>query len=140
MGDGIVGTVKVKPMVWFEVYQGRLGGKYTADGYTIQWIEGLWLLYFAGESKSAWRFTDIESAKAAAQADYEARVIDALDVQPITVQDAAKVPEIAALIDAMKPFADIGVSENPDFHPIIRMDRDAIIAARAALRAIADND
>lgn len=44
---------------------------------------------------------DIEAAKSAAQADYEARIMAALDVQPITVQEAAKVPEIAALIEAV---------------------------------------
>lgn len=84
-------AVKVKPLVWFEVYRNRVGGKYTAEGYMIRWIEGLWLLHFAGDSKAAWRFIDLESAKAAAQADYEARIMAALDVQPITAQDAARV-------------------------------------------------
>ena len=36
-------------------------------------------------------FGCIEAAKAAAQADYEARIMAALDVQPLTVQDAARV-------------------------------------------------
>lgn len=33
---------------------------------------------------------DIEAAKAAAQADYEARIMAAMDVQPVTVHDAAR--------------------------------------------------
>jgi len=39
----------------------------------------------------------------------------------------------AALEAALKPFADIGIGTDPDYRPMIRMDRDAIIAARAAL-------
>lgn len=64
--------------------------------------------------------------------------VERLKAKPITVHDVVKVPEVQALIEALKPFADIGVSENPDFHPIIRMDRDAIMAARAALTTISD--
>lgn len=41
----------------------------------------------------------------------------------------------ADLYAALKPFADIGVGENPDYQPMIRMDRDAILAARAAIAA-----
>ena len=86
---------KVKPLSWFEVEKSRLGGKYTADGYTIRYIEGLWLLDFAGTSKSAWRFTDLEAAKAAAQADYEARILAALEPDPAVV----------LMREALRPFA-----------------------------------
>ena len=41
--------------------------------------------------------------------------------------------EIARLRAALKPFADIGVGTDPDYQPQIRLDRDAILAARAAL-------
>ena len=58
--------------------------------------------------------------------------------QPIIVQDAVRAPEVKALIDALKPFAGIGVSENPDFQTIVRMDRESIIAARAALHSITE--
>ena len=34
---------------------------------------------------------------------------------------------------ALMPFADIGIGENPDYQPMIRMDRAAIVSARAAL-------
>jgi predicted metal-dependent hydrolase len=45
----------------------------------------------------------------------------------------ALVEEIARLRAALKPFADIGVGTDPDYQPQIRLDRDAILAARAAL-------
>ena len=78
----LAGAVKVKPLVWFEVAKSRYGGKYTADGYTIRYIEGLWLLDFAGQSKAIWRFPTIEAAKAAAQTDYEARILAAIQPDP----------------------------------------------------------
>ena len=53
------------------------------------------------------RVNSFADAKAAAQADYEARIMAALDVQPLTVQDAARVPEIAALIDAVNGLMEV---------------------------------
>ena len=136
-------AVKVKPLVWFEVYRARVGGKYTADGYTIMWIEGVWLLSFAGESRSAWRFTDLDAAKAAAQADYEARIMAALDVQPLTVQDAARLPEIVALIDAVNGLME--VFPDPCWHDHhgkcqehFIEDDCSVAKTIAALRAIAE--
>lgn len=58
------------------------------------------------------------------------------------LEDAARVietrvpaleAEVLRLRAALKPFADIGVSTDPDYQPMIRLDRDAILAARAAL-------
>lgn len=72
-------AIEVKSLVWFEVEKYRNGGKYTADGYTIRYIEGLYLLDFAGQSRSVWRFPALEAAQAAAQADYEARILAALE-------------------------------------------------------------
>ena len=40
---------------------------------------------------------------------------------------------VADLAAALMPFADIGIGENPDYQPMIRMDRAAIVSARAAL-------
>ncbi len=34
---------------------------------------------------------------------------------------------------ALYPFATIGIGTDPDYQPMIRMDRDAIVAARKAL-------
>ena len=90
----LAGAVKVKPLVWFEVEKSRYGGKYTADGYTIRYIEGLWLLDFAGQSKAIWRFPTIEAAKAAAQTDYDARILAAIqpdpDARQADLSDAAR--------------------------------------------------
>lgn len=44
--------------------------------------------------------------------------------------------KVKALVDAARQFADIGVSENPDYQPMVRLDRDAILALRAALAAL----
>ena len=81
-------TVGVKPLVWFEAeLPSRGGGKFTSEGYTIRRIEGLWLLDFAGNGKSKWRWVDLDAAKAAAQADYEARILAALE--PVAAPDPA---------------------------------------------------
>lgn len=90
MSYGVVGAVKVKPLVWVELEKYRHGGKYSADGYTIRYVEGFFILDFVGDGKWEWRWTTLEPAKAAAQADYEARIMAALDVHPITVQDAVE--------------------------------------------------
>lgn len=42
---------------------------------------------------------------------------------------------VQALVEALRPFADIFVGQNPDWQPLVRLDRDAIIAVRAALAA-----
>lgn len=46
---------------------------------------------------------------------------------------AREAARIEALENALRPFANIGVGTDPDYQPMIRMDRDAILAARAAL-------
>ena len=40
---------------------------------------------------------------------------------------------VAELEGALRPFSEIGVGSNPDYQPQIRLDRDAILKARAAL-------
>ena len=40
---------------------------------------------------------------------------------------------VVALEAALRPFADIGIGSDPDYQPLVRMDRDAIVKARAAL-------
>ena len=73
-------TPMIKPLTWFEAERGNNGyGKWKAEGYTVQKIEGLFLLSFDGESKQAWRFATCDLAQAAAQADYAARITAALD-------------------------------------------------------------
>ncbi len=97
-------TVGVKPLVWFEAeLPSRGGGKYTAEGYTIRKIEGLWLLDFAGEGRSKWRWIELDAAKAAAQADYEARILAALTPTPV---DDSQTPYSA--IKALDDLARLG--------------------------------
>lgn len=45
--------------------------------------------------------------------------------------------DIAKLREALRPFADIGIGSDPDYQPMIRMDRDAIVTARDTLEATA---
>lgn len=106
----------VKPLVWFEVEKSRHGGKYNADGYTIRYIEGLWLLDFAGNSKQAWRFPTIESAQAAAQADYTARILAALEppTHAALLAHAMRLPEVAALREALDDMCIIAKQEGWD--------------------------
>lgn len=62
--------------------------------------------------------------------------VNGRDVVTLYGRDLATARLIAAapeLLEALRPFADIGVSENPDYQPMIRMDRAAILAARAAI-------
>ena len=138
MSDGVVGAVKVKPLVWVSGCRGYAAasqlGEYrvTAGNYTTKWV------WETPESDvSGWHGLEDsdDAAKAAAQADYEARIMAALDVQPITVQDAAKVPEIKALIDAVRLVRSI---DEDDDEVIVK--RWPYIKMRAALRAIADTD
>lgn len=75
--------VKVKPLNWFEAeLPSRGGGKLQAEGYTVRRIEGKWLLDFAGTAKHGWWWSDLDAAKAAAQADYTARIREALEGDP----------------------------------------------------------
>ena len=53
-----------------------------------------------------------------------------LDTRAANARLIAAAPD---LLDALKPFADIGIGENPDYQPMIRLDRDAILSARAAI-------
>ena len=77
------GAVRVKPLEWFEVARGNNGyGKWEAEGYVVQKIEGLFLINFAGSYKNEWRFTSVGSAKAAAEADYNRRILAALEPNP----------------------------------------------------------
>ena len=100
-------AVAVKPLQWFEVeLPSRGGGKHTADGYTIRKIEGLWLLDFAGEGKSKWRWVELEAAKAAAQADHSARILSALDARPVARVQASLEDALNALADGPRLIGD----------------------------------
>ena len=99
MSDGVAGAVKVKPLMW-ECDPEELGEDWFWRAEAGPFV------YEVGEEETGvcWWQEDavtgisicrvdgtIESAKAAAQSDYEARIMAALDVHPLTVQDAARV-------------------------------------------------
>lgn len=93
-------TIKVKPLVWAHVPESfslgtnpydeaeGFGGAYVvecrADGRFDMWKPNL---------SNGDRFPDIEAAKAAAQADYEARILSAIEaVDPATIRAEASPP------------------------------------------------
>lgn len=92
----LAGRVKVKPLVWvLEPDRDAEYPRWTAEtdtGKSYHAFKAWW----GAQDKWAFMGTDgfhhsEVAAKAAAQADYEARIIAALEPQPITVQDAARV-------------------------------------------------
>lgn len=94
-------TVKVKPLVWGQRDTARCAlGKYQVIDLGPHWEPKSERFDVSLNGSDVSILASIESAKAAAQSDYEARIMAALDVQPVTVQDAAKVPEVQALIEA----------------------------------------
>lgn len=93
----LVTATRVKPLVWNDDPSSALD---------CAWIDvfGLYQItdedvLFIGHDCIGTAHKTTEAAKAAAQADYEARILSALDLTPPTPQDAARVPEIAALIE-----------------------------------------
>lgn len=97
-------TIKVKPLVWAHVPESfalgtnpydeaeGFGGSYVvecrADGRFDMWKPNL---------SNGDRFPDVEAAKAAAQADYEARILSAIEaVDPATIRVEALREELAA--------------------------------------------
>ena len=112
----------IKPLVWFEVEKSRLGGKYKSDGYTIRYIEGFWLMDFSGEGKLSWRFPSLDAAKAAAQANYIARILSAIDSDAIA--------KIRA--DVLREAAEVGGRASVDL--LLRRDPSANILKKQLVR------
>ena len=105
-------TVTVKPLVWEAV--GNPNGRYRLHS-TIAWARNTcpYGPYFIGLSSSckdgeySWDgpmntgcrgFSNPELAKAAAQADYEARILSAMTIQP---SDPLSDPRVVALVEAL---------------------------------------
>lgn len=109
---------------------GHIVNTVTKPGYFRCWVD-------FGEE-----FESLEAAKAAVQADYDASILAALDLTPapavepvaLTAQDAARVPEIAALTDDQ--VASACLSYRHDFGLLDASDRAALMwDAREWLRA-----
>ena len=92
--------IKIKPLAWSDDPSSALDCAWI-DNFGLYQITDEAVL-FVGHDSTGTQYPTIAAAKAAAQADYEDRIIAALDVQPLTVQDAAPVAEIAAERDAYK--------------------------------------
>jgi hypothetical protein len=124
----------VKPLVWDD-FEG-LGAKAQAwkqANYLITWWKSRGQFEVVasypghqGEAIGAGFYPTLEAAKAAAQADYEARILAALDVQPA--------PDMAALVEALRRIAGDQIYP-PGFDRDPEPSRCAKIA-RAALAAI----
>ena len=93
----------VKPLVWLDSQQGRYSES-RAIGilYSIRLGSDGVTRWQAGHMGPWHEVASIEAAKAAAQADYEARILSALDTQPTVSpkQLAAQPDDVAALLDA----------------------------------------
>jgi len=73
--------VTVKPLVWENHPMGWIAAPPTGQAYIIDVrIKGR-VMFIKGMNPPP-KFSDLEAAKAAAQADYEARILAAIDVQP----------------------------------------------------------
>jgi len=87
-----------------------------------------------------WRFTDGDPDRQPNLRGFEVKPLYDRPPAAPTVQDAARVPEIAALIEALKPFADESLFAGPqhDFVTVRRSDCDKARAAIAAVQAPAE--
>lgn len=119
MVDGVVGAVNVKPLVWDvtgwqsgDGIKGENDDTWSASAHGFQYCA-----YFIDWHGGAnFRLTDpddnrtshpsLAAAKAAAQADYEARIMAALDVQPMDVKISLDTSHVRAMLDdAEKSFS-----------------------------------
>lgn len=117
---------RVKPLVW-DLWDGGMAVAKTTIG-TYNLSQNFRLCFPNGSYR---RYETEQAAKAAAQADYEARILAALE--PVTVQEAARVllghtPKITA-----KPLAEMSEAMKIDAHPAILLR-----GLCAAIRAIAE--
>lgn len=124
---------RVKPLDWTKKgYAETPFGKYHVVMEDWSGQDDFWFVCFAGKpyGKCGEHGSEV-AAKAAAQADYEARILAALE--PVTVQEAARVllghtPKITA-----KPLAEMSEAMKIDAHPAILLR-----GLCAAIRAIAE--
>ena len=126
---------KVKPLVWTaKGYAQTPFGKYLVVREDWSGEEDFWFICFAGKPYGkCGEHATLEAAKAAAQADYEARILAAIEPAPVSVREAARVllghtPKITA-----KPLAEMSEAMKIDAHPAILLR-----GFCAALRAIAE--
>ena len=148
------GAVTVKPMVWVNVptgYGQETYEAYSATGFYQVFTDedsycGAVMAEFATNqqqfgttaARSVARVNGFIDAKAAAQADYEARILSALTIHPA---DPLSDPRVGALVEAAAVLIMQHDMENPmrqaDFHgDMCQCRRCRMDVLRAALRAI----
>lgn len=107
--------IKIKPLAWSDDPSSALDCAWI-DNFGLYQITDEAVL-FVGHELTGTQYPTIAAAKAAAQADYEARIMAALDVQPLTVQDAARWQEVALKIWRIANSTD---PEDPEFIAALR--------------------
>lgn len=130
-----IGGVQVKPLVWTSKgYAQTPFGKYLVAREDWSGQEDFWFVCVAGKPYGkCGEHSSAKAAKAAAQADYEARILAAIEPAPVSVREAARAllghtPKITA-----KPLAEMSEAMKIDAHPAILLR-----GLCAALRAIAE--
>lgn len=129
---GCCQSVRVKPLVWTPRPDGRQWYGHAADGLYLSFTAvmstetGEWSCFL----RDFWRpFETIEAAKAAAQADYDARILAALELAPVTLAEALRGPTDNQVASAC-------MSYRHDFGLLPARDREALMfQAREWLRA-----
>lgn len=96
----------VKPLVWESHPMGWIAGAMFGPAYIIDVrIKGR-VMFIKGMNPPP-QFDDLEAAKAAAQADYEARILSALDMQlTVSPELLATTNDVAALVEAARTMID----------------------------------
>ncbi len=137
-----VGAVKVKPLVWtaVEVDRGD-GSRYATGGNQAESLFGLYVIdlgwgsdcyYWSTESPEGddlgSNFEDLDRAKAAAQADYAARILSAIETTPDPRDEL-----IARLVDAAYA---IEMWDAARGYPIPYRHRDPLRAALASAKEV----
>ena len=140
---------KVKPLVWTaKGYAQTPFGKYLVVREDWSGEEDFWFICFAGKPYGkCGEHGSEEAAKAAAQADYERRILDALEPgQPVTVQEAAQLAEIDEQITQAELVALFGDRMPIEIAAVLAKEGgyasrlDARRAVNAAILALADGD
>lgn len=89
--DGIgAGTVKVKMLAWrvFCSKSGSVEAEAFGDKYVVQNESGVWCLYRPYQDSPTSHHGALSDAKAAARADYEARILSAISPAPVNGEAA----------------------------------------------------
>lgn len=97
--------VRVKPLEWNQSGRNCIRAETSTDTYEILdgWVNGKFLL--RSRHSDEWRDTLI-AAKAAAQADYEARILAAIEIQP-DPRDAAVIMQLVEAAEAQLQYMDM---------------------------------